>query len=175
MIILWVGAQDVLSGTISPGRLSQFVLFAVFAASGLGQLSEVWGELSQAAGSAERLAELLAIEPEIRAPAHPVPVPSQPRAEIAFEAVRFAYPTRPDSDVLDGVSFNVQPGDKLYSPATGAQSCGTIVSAAPGPDGVFDALAVMQIAAAEHREIHLRSPDGPELELEPLPYKVTTD
>jgi ATP-binding cassette subfamily B protein len=113
VVILWVGAQDVLSGTISPGRLSQFVLFAVFAASGLGQLSEVWGELSQAAGSAERLAELLAIEPEIRAPAHPVPVPPQPRAEIAFEAVRFAYPTRPDTDVLDGVSFNVAAGEKV--------------------------------------------------------------
>jgi folate-binding protein YgfZ len=68
-----------------------------------------------------------------------------------------------------------RPGDKLYSPATGTQSCGTVVSAAPGPDGVFDALAVMQISAAEHREIHLRSPDGPELELEPLPYKVATD
>lgn len=65
-----------------------------------------------------------------------------------------------------------QPGDKVYSPETGAQSCGTIVSAAPGPDGVFDVLAVMQIAAAEHREIHLRSLDGPELELEALPYKL---
>jgi len=68
-----------------------------------------------------------------------------------------------------------QPGDKLYSPETGPQSCGTVLNAAPGPDGIFDVLAVMQIAAAEHREIHLRSPEGPELELQPLPYKVTTD
>ena len=65
---------------MTPGRLSQFVLFAVFAASGLGQLSEVWGELSQAAGSAERLDELLAIEPEIRAPAHPVRAAAAGRA-----------------------------------------------------------------------------------------------
>ena len=49
VVVLWVGAQDVIAGAITPGRLSQFVLFAVFAASGLGQLSEVWGELSQAA------------------------------------------------------------------------------------------------------------------------------
>ena len=98
---------------MTPGRLSQFVLFAVFAASGLGQLSEVWGELSQAAGSAERLMELLAIEPQIRAPAHPVPLPQRPRAEVAFEAVRFAYPARPEADVLDGVSFRVKPGEKV--------------------------------------------------------------
>ena len=113
VVILWVGAQDVIAGEMTPGRLSQFVLFAVFAASGLGQLSEVWGELSQAAGSAERLMELLAIEPEIRAPAHPVPLPQRPRAEVAFEAVRFAYPARPEADVLDGVSFRVKPGEKV--------------------------------------------------------------
>jgi len=89
------------------------VLFAVFAASGLGQLSEVWGELSQAAGSAERLMEILAIVPEIRTPAHPLPLPRRPRAEVAFDNVRFAYPARPDADVLDGVSFRVKPGEKV--------------------------------------------------------------
>jgi ATP-binding cassette subfamily B protein len=113
VVILWAGAQEVIAGAITAGRLSQFVLFAVFAASALGQLSEVWGELSQAAGSAERLAELLAIAPEIRAPAHPRPLPPMPRAEVAFDAVRFAYPARPDADVLDGVSFKVKPGEKL--------------------------------------------------------------
>ncbi len=113
VMILWVGAQDVLTGSISPGRLSQFVLFAVFAASGLGQLSEVWGELSQAAGSAERLAELLGIPPAIRAPAQPVALPQHPRGEVVFEDVHFAYPTRPEVDVLDGVSFRVAPGEKV--------------------------------------------------------------
>ena len=113
VVVLWYGAQDVLAGDITPGRLSQFVLFAAFAASGLGQLSEVWGELSQAAGSAERLAELLAIGPEIRAPARPAPLPQLPRAEVAFEHVRFAYPARPETDVLDDVSFRVNPGEKV--------------------------------------------------------------
>src|SRR5262249_27932215 len=113
VVVLWVGAQDVLAVRISAGTLSQFVLFAVFAASGLGQLSEVWGELSQAAGSAERLSELLRSEPDIKAPADPVPLPSPPRGEISFDAVRFAYPTRPDTDVLDGVSFKVQAGEKV--------------------------------------------------------------
>src|SRR5262245_9187724 len=59
VVVLWVGAQDVLAGRMTPGRLSQFVLYAVLAAAGLGQLSEVWGELSQASGAAERLFEIL--------------------------------------------------------------------------------------------------------------------
>jgi ATP-binding cassette subfamily B protein len=113
VVVLWVGAQDVLSGRTTAGTLSQFVLFAVFAASSLGQLSEVWGEISQASGSAERLSEILRIEPQIKAPAHPLPLPSPPRGEVGFEAVRFAYPSRPQAFVLDGVTFAVRAGEKL--------------------------------------------------------------
>ena len=71
VVVLWVGAQDVLAGRTTPGTLGQFILYAVFAASGLGQLSEVWGELSQASGAAERLMELMAVEPGIKAPPQP--------------------------------------------------------------------------------------------------------
>ena len=113
VVILWVGAQDVLAGRMTPGTLSQFVLYAVFAASGLGQLSETWGEISQAAGATERLIELLAVEPAITAPAHPVALPVPPRGEVAFENVRFAYPTRPGTFVLDGVSLSVRAGEKI--------------------------------------------------------------
>jgi ATP-binding cassette, subfamily B, bacterial len=113
VVVLWVGAQDVLAGRTSAGTLSQFVLFAVLAATGLGQLSETWGELSQAAGSAERLAELLRHEPDVQAPAAPVPLPSPPRGEIGFDAVRFAYPSRREIEVLDRISFTVRAGEKV--------------------------------------------------------------
>ncbi|HVY58460.1 MAG TPA: ABC transporter transmembrane domain-containing protein [Xanthobacteraceae bacterium] len=113
VVILWVGAQDVLAGRITPGRLGQFVLYAVFAAGALGELSQVWGEISLAAGAAERLAELLAVEPTIASPAHPVPLPSPARGEVSFENVRFAYPTRPQNLVLDGVSLRVRAGEKI--------------------------------------------------------------
>src|SRR3954447_9238613 len=73
--VLWYGAQDVLAGSMTAGRLSQFVLYAVFAASSLGQLSEVYGELAQAAGAAERIGEILAAEPAIAAPAQPRVLP----------------------------------------------------------------------------------------------------
>jgi ATP-binding cassette subfamily B protein len=113
VVVLWVGAQDVLAGRMSAGRLSQFVLYAVFAAAGLGQLSEVWGEISQASGAAERLFEILRVRPVIVPPARPAALPEPPRGEIAFADVRFSYPSRPDSLVLDGVSFRVRPGEKV--------------------------------------------------------------
>jgi ATP-binding cassette, subfamily B, bacterial len=89
------------------------VLYAVLAAAGLGQLSEVWGELSQASGAAERLFEILNVRAAIVPPARPIAPPEPPRGEIAFADVGFCYPARPTSPVLGGVSFDVRQGEKL--------------------------------------------------------------
>ncbi|WP_443147411.1 ABC transporter transmembrane domain-containing protein [Prosthecomicrobium sp. N25] len=111
--VLWIGATDVLEGRLTPGALSQFVLYSVFAAGALGELSQVWGEISQASGAAERLTELLAIEPSVKAPANPVPLPQIRRGAVAFEDVAFAYPGAPDRPVLSGFSVAVAPGEKV--------------------------------------------------------------
>ena len=113
VVVLWVGAQDVLTGRMSAGRLSQFVLYAVFAAAGLGQLSEVWGELSQASGAAERLFEILNLRPAIVPPLRPIALPEPPRGEVAFVDVRFSYPARSASSALGGVSFVVRQGERV--------------------------------------------------------------
>jgi ATP-binding cassette subfamily B protein len=113
VLVLWLGAQDVLAGSMTGGQLSQFVLYAVLGASALGQLSEVWSEISTATGAAGRIAELLAIEPRIVAPANPLALPSPARGEIAFESVSFTYPTRADAPALHSLSFAVRPGETV--------------------------------------------------------------
>jgi ATP-binding cassette, subfamily B, bacterial len=113
VVVLWIGAQDVLAGHITPGRLSQFVLYAVFGAGALGSLSEIGGEIAQASGAAERLFEILAVPPAIVRPANPKPLPSPPRGEVAFDAVKFSYPTRRTVSALNGVSFHVRQGEKV--------------------------------------------------------------
>ncbi|EKF42103.1 lipid A ABC exporter family [Nitratireductor indicus C115] len=111
--VLWFGSRDVLSGAMTPGTLGQFLLYSVLAAGALGALSEVWGELSQAAGAAERMSELLAEDPAIVAPANPVALPQPPRGAVSFEDVSFAYPTRRDRSALHGLSFAVEPGETI--------------------------------------------------------------
>ncbi len=111
--VLWLGAQDVLAGRMSGGLLSQFVLAAVLGASSLGQLSEVWSELSSAAGAAGRLAEILATSPTIVAPASPRMMPAKLRGAIAFDHVGFSYPSRADGVVFRDLSFEVKPGETL--------------------------------------------------------------
>ena len=111
--VLWYGAQDVLSGTMTGGRLGQFVLYALLAAAGIGELSEVWGEVAQASGAMERLGELLDVQSQITSPAHPKPLPQPPRGEIDFEDVSFSYPLRPTLSALDRVSLHVAPGERV--------------------------------------------------------------
>jgi ATP-binding cassette subfamily B protein len=111
--VLWYGATEVMSGRLTPGELSQFVLYAVLAASSLGELSQVWGEIQLAAGAAERLSEILDEVPLITAPASPEPMPKPPAGAVAFEKVTFNYPTRPDTSALADVSFAVKPGETV--------------------------------------------------------------
>jgi ATP-binding cassette subfamily B protein len=108
--VLWLGAQDVVAGRLSPGSLSQFVLYAVFAAGALGSLSEVWGEVQLAAGAAERLQEIQQTEPLIKSPVNPETLPETSKGSVVFDHVDFAYPSRPDDLALADVSISVGQG-----------------------------------------------------------------
>ena len=111
--ILWFGASLVIGGEMSGGRLTQFVLYAVFAAGALAELSEVWGEAQQAAGAAERLTELLAVRPQITSPAHPIALPEPARGSIEFRDVDFNYASKPELPALRGVSFRIESGETV--------------------------------------------------------------
>ncbi len=111
--ILWLGANDVLSGAMTGGRLAQFVLYAAFASSATAVLSEIWGEVQQAAGAAERLAEIMAVEPDVVSPANPKPFPPKAKGEIRFDKVSFHYPARPDMPVFKDLSFAVNSGARI--------------------------------------------------------------
>jgi ATP-binding cassette subfamily B protein len=110
--VLWWGAHAVLAGTMSAGTLGQFVLYSVFAAGALGELSQVWGEVSQAAGATERIAELLATRPRIMRPDEPAPLPSPAKGEIVFDNVYFSYDA-PGPPVIYGLTLKVQPGERV--------------------------------------------------------------
>ncbi|MBB4083497.1 ABC transporter transmembrane domain-containing protein [Brevundimonas lenta] len=112
-LVLWLGAQDVIAGRMSPGALLQFVLLSVFAAGAVGALGESWGDVQKAAGAMERIDELMRSEPAIAAPATPRALPSPPIGEVSMSAVQFAYPGRPDLPALKGFSLTVRPGETV--------------------------------------------------------------
>lgn len=112
-IILWQGGHDVLAGRMSPGELTAFVFYALIAAGAIAALAEVAGEVQRAAGAAERLLELLAAQPTIAAPEHPLALPKPLEGRVAFEQVTFAYPSRRDQPAVEDISVVLQPGERV--------------------------------------------------------------
>jgi ATP-binding cassette, subfamily B, bacterial len=110
-VLLWVGAHDVFAGRLTPGSLTAFIFYAVIVANATFVLAEVYGEIQRAAGASERLLELLATEPIIRAPAEPRALRVPPVGRVAFEAVTFHYPSRPAAAALDQFCLTVEPGE----------------------------------------------------------------
>jgi ATP-binding cassette subfamily B protein len=189
--ILWVGSHDVLTGQITPGRLGQFVLYAAFAAAGLGQLSEVWGEVSAASGAAERLFEILRVKSQITAPPHPAALPQPARGDVGFENVSFAYPSRPDVLAIDKVSLSVKAGEKVaivgpsgagkstlfhlllrfYDPARGTISLDGVPVRSADPVEVRSRIALVPqdtvvFAASARENIRFGRPDASDAEVE---------
>ena len=111
--VLWMGARQVLAGTMTGGQLLQFLLYAGFVGSSAAALSEMWGEVQRAAGAMERLEELLNARPAIVAPARPAELPARVRGSIRFDNVSFHYPSRPDTAALANFSLDVTPGETI--------------------------------------------------------------
>ena len=111
--VLWLGAHQMVAGTLTGGQLLQFLLYAGFVATSAGALTEMWGEVQRAAGAMERLDELLRAAPVIVAPARPLDLPARIRGGIRFDNVTFHYPSRPDTASLANFSLEVAPGETI--------------------------------------------------------------
>lgn len=112
-MMIWVGGLDVINGTMTPGELTAFIVYAVMVATAVAAISGVISELQRAAGALERLLELLYAESEITAPSNPIRFAEKPKGSLLINKVSFSYPSRPESLAIDNVSFLINPGENV--------------------------------------------------------------
>ncbi len=111
--VLWIGAKEVVAGTLSAGTLVQFVVYAVLGAGSVGALSEVWAEVQRAAGGMSRLQELFDTQTAIERPDSPRALPVPLRGDLRFENVQFHYPSRPSAPALTSIDLHLAPGETV--------------------------------------------------------------
>lgn len=131
---LWRGALAVQAGTMTPGELGQFILYAGMVAGAAGALSEVLGDLQRASGATERLMELLHTATgeqqaqQLQAGVVTLPAPAATHAGVStgmpsdkpkqglalrLEQLTFFYPSRPQAPALDGLNLQIAAGETV--------------------------------------------------------------
>lgn len=113
VVVLWIGAHSVVDGSMSPGTLGQFLLYATFLAGSTTSLGEVWNDIQRAAGAMERLMELLHVQSDIKAPQNIIPLPAEGKGHIQIQDICFNYPSRPGMKALIHFSLEIKPGETV--------------------------------------------------------------
>lgn len=115
-LIIWYGGLHILDGVVTVGIVAAFLQYARRFFRPIQDLSEKYNLLQSAMASSERVFKLLDEEVDIRDPDDPMDLPADARGRIEFDDVWFAYGAKEDGSpdwVLKGVSFVVQPGEKV--------------------------------------------------------------
>ena len=124
IIVAWIGAMDVINGSMTAGELTAFMFYAVLAGGSVATISEVIGEIQKAAGASERLIELLQVRPPIdpttrlREQTTKTLIKTNVadagnNAVIDFENVEFAYPSAPDRKVLKSLTLQITRSERI--------------------------------------------------------------
>lgn len=124
--ILWQGAALVQNGTMNPGDLVSFIVVTGIIGGSIGGLGDLYTQILKAIGASERILEIMAMDSEIKigqTSVKPIPV----KGNIRFEHVRFAYPGRPEAEVLKDVSFEINSGEKIALVGSSGAGKSTIV------------------------------------------------
>ncbi len=133
VVVLWSGASLLQSGRISLGEMTRFVLYTAFVAGAMGQFADLYSQVQKAVGATHRVREILLEQPEYiiekKGAAAPVAPPQPPlRGDVEFRDVRFRYTSRPEVEVLKGISFTVKPGEKIALVGPSGSGKSTIIS-----------------------------------------------
>jgi len=108
-LVFWYGGHLVVKGSMTVGGLTSFLVYTLIVAFSLGALADLWADFMRALGAAERVFELIDRKPIM--PASGGMQLPKVRGDVRLDRVRFAYPTRKELQVLDGVELQLKPGE----------------------------------------------------------------
>jgi ABC-type multidrug transport system fused ATPase/permease subunit len=126
--VLWFGGRQVIENALTAGELMQFLLYLVVVAIGVGSLGSLWGDLMAGIGASHRIFEIIERQPSFADTGETLENVS---GEVEFSHVQFAYPTRPEVNVLKDLSFRIPSGKVIAFVGMSGGGKSTIASLLP--------------------------------------------
>lgn len=112
--VIWYGATLVATGEITVGDLTTYILYSMFVAGSMGSFPELYAGIQKALGASERVIEILNEKTEdITVEEHNKEISMPITGKLTFSNIQFAYPSRPDINILKDISFTANAGDKI--------------------------------------------------------------
>jgi ABC transporter fused permease/ATP-binding protein len=127
VLVLWSGSRLVVSGDLTTGQLTSFMIYTLFVAGAMGSFAELFSQLQRTLGATHRVRELLQEQTET-ADATPCSPMKRLRGDIVYEHTAFRYPSRPEVEVLRDICFQVEPGQRVALVGPSGAGKSTIVS-----------------------------------------------
>lgn len=126
--VLWYGGREVILDRLSVGDLTQFLLYLMIVAIGVGSLGSLWGDLMAGVGASLRVFDILEKAPAISDEGKTL---ASVQGSIEFKQVRFSYPSRPNFEVIKGLSLKIQPGQVIALVGSSGGGKSTVASLLP--------------------------------------------
>ena len=127
--VIWKGASLIATGEMASGQLFSFVIYSGFIGGSVGGLADVYSRLQRAMGATEAIMAMLDEQPETsnQEPATSNPAASNQQPAVTFRNVHFAYPTRPDVPVLQGLNLEIREGQQCALVGSSGAGKSTVV------------------------------------------------
>lgn len=126
--IIWYGGWSVIDGELTAGELIAFLIYAINLANPVRRLSALYGDIQRSMAAGERVFALLDEVPDIREKDNAIALPVL-RGDVVFDAVHFQY--EPSKEVLSGISFHAEPGQKIALVGPSGSGKSTIANLIP--------------------------------------------
>ncbi len=126
--VLWYGGREVIQDRMSAGDITQFLLYLALVAIGVGSLGSLWGDFVAAVGASQRVFEILERSPAIADVGLEIP---NVQGSIEFQNVHFSYPSRTETEILRGIQFKIEPGQRVALVGSSGSGKTTIASLIP--------------------------------------------